>query len=80
MPGLLSDLAKRVTNLGTVDLWRKGTLCIGAVEFEFEETVRDSAGRVVKRTIAGRDYEYGYDGAGRLVETTDSVDSWGGVG
>ena len=49
--------------------------CIGAVEFEFEQTVRDAAGRITKRTVAGRDYLYDYDGAGRLVEYTDTVDS-----
>lgn len=49
--------------------------CMGAVEFEFEETVADAAGRVTTRTVAGRDYHYAYDGLGRLISYTDDQNS-----
>ena len=45
--------------------------CVGAIEFEFETTDIDAAGRVQRRTVAGRTYDYQQDAMGRLTAYTD---------
>ena len=47
---------------------------LGALEFHHETTQRDDSGRITTRTIDGREYQYGYDGGGRLDSYTDVED------
>ena len=51
------------------------TPCMGAIEYEIEVTERDAGGRVDKRTVAGRVYEYEHDARGQLSSCTDNQDS-----
>ena len=42
---------------------------------QFESATADAGGRITTRTVAGRDYYYNYDAAGRLVDYTDTQNS-----
>ncbi len=44
---------------------------IGALEFGLEQTQRDAGGRITRRFVAGRRYDYTYDSRGQLIRYTD---------
>jgi RHS repeat-associated protein len=46
--------------------------CRGAVEYEFESTSSDAAGRAMNRVVAGRSYGYTYDAKGQLTAYNDT--------